>query len=103
MADGIESLQPELAALYRDADVLLAAAACDDAGDATAQQFVACRVDEPGVLILAPFAAGAATLPQALLANPHDCDAAAETLRRALEMVSILLSFLFNHFFRKLL
>ena len=52
-----------------------------------AKEYVAAqRPDDPGVLILSPFAGAAYELDAAVLANPYDPNAVAEALQIALEM-----------------
>ena len=48
-------LQQELAGFYRDADVALITP-MRDGMNLVAKEYVACRINEPGVLILSPFA-----------------------------------------------
>jgi trehalose 6-phosphate synthase len=52
-----------------------------------AKEFLAAQdSDDPGVLLLSQFAGAAKELDQALIVNPHETDAVAEALKRALEM-----------------
>jgi trehalose 6-phosphate synthase/phosphatase len=51
-----------------------------------AKEFVACRGDEDGVLVLSEFAGAAAELDGALTVNPYDVDGCAEAYHRALAM-----------------
>jgi trehalose 6-phosphate synthase len=52
-----------------------------------AKEYVAAQFPEdPGVLVLSPFAGAAYELDAALIANPYDPDAVAEALQNALEM-----------------
>ena len=52
-----------------------------------AKQYVAAQnPDDPGVLILSPFAGAAYELDTAVIANPYDPDAVAEALQTALGM-----------------
>jgi len=52
-----------------------------------AKQYVAAQnPDDPGVLILSPFAGAAYELDTAVIANPYDPDAVAEALQTALRM-----------------
>jgi trehalose 6-phosphate synthase len=50
-----------------------------------AKEYVACRVDQGGALVLSEFAGAATELKQAYLVNPHDLDELKDTLVRALE------------------
>ncbi|NRA02335.1 MAG: bifunctional alpha,alpha-trehalose-phosphate synthase (UDP-forming)/trehalose-phosphatase [Myxococcales bacterium] len=77
--------QERLAALYRDADVT-AVTPLRDGMNLIAKEFVACQVDDPGVLVLSQLAGAAERMPEALLVNPHDLDGSAEALHRALSM-----------------
>lgn len=51
-----------------------------------AKEFVACQIEEPGVLILSPFAGAGETMQEALLINPYKIDEVAELIHGALEM-----------------
>jgi trehalose 6-phosphate synthase len=52
-----------------------------------AKEYVAAQdPDDPGVLILSPFAGAAYELDSAIIANPYDPDAVAEALQRAVQM-----------------
>jgi trehalose 6-phosphate synthase/phosphatase len=75
----------EMVALYRAADVALVTP-LRDGMNLVAKEFVASRPDEGGVLVLSEFAGAAEELSEALLVNPFDVDATAETLYRALSM-----------------
>jgi trehalose 6-phosphate synthase/phosphatase len=77
--------QTQLTALYRDADVALVTP-LRDGMNLVAKEYVACQIDEPGVLILSHMAGAAETMREALKVNPYDIDEAAETLHRALTM-----------------
>jgi trehalose 6-phosphate synthase len=58
-----------------------------DGMNLVAKEYVAAQnPDDPGVLILSPFAGAAYELDTALIANPYDPDAVAEALQAALEM-----------------
>jgi trehalose 6-phosphate synthase len=63
----------ELAAFYVAADVMLVTP-LRDGMNLVAKEYVACRFDLGGALVLSEFAGAAAELPQAYLANPHDTD-----------------------------
>ena len=75
--------QDEVAALYRAADVMLVTPVRDGM-NLVCKEFVACRADEDGVLVLSEFAGAAAELAEALRVNPFDIDRTAETFARAL-------------------
>ncbi|MDJ0851672.1 MAG: trehalose-6-phosphate synthase [Myxococcota bacterium] len=77
--------QEELAALYRRADVGLVTP-LRDGMNVVAKEFVACQVDEPGVLVLSELAGAAETMQEALIVNPHDVEGSADSLHRALRM-----------------
>lgn len=75
----------ELAAIYRDADVALVTPLRDGL-NLVAKEYVACQVDDPGVLVLSRLTGAAATMREALLVNPYDIDGTADTIHRALTM-----------------
>ena len=74
-----------LLALYGAADVMLVTPVRDGM-NLVAKEFVACRADEDGVLVLSEFAGAADELVDALLVNPYDVDALAERIHEALIM-----------------
>jgi trehalose 6-phosphate synthase/phosphatase len=74
-----------LLALYGAADVMLVTPVRDGM-NLVAKEFVACRTDEDGVLVLSEFAGAADELTDALLVNPYDVDALADALHQALLM-----------------
>ncbi len=79
-------LEPaELAALYRDARVALVTP-LRDGMNLVAKEYVASRVDGDGVLVLSELAGAAGELQEALLVNPFDIEAVADTLDSALAM-----------------
>jgi trehalose 6-phosphate synthase len=52
-----------------------------------AKEYVAAQEpNEPGVLVLSPFAGAAYELDSAVIANPYDPDAVAEALQTAMQM-----------------
>ena len=61
----------EMAALYRAADVMVVTP-YRDGMNLVAKEYVACRVDEDGALVLSEFAGAADELRQAWLVNPYD-------------------------------
>jgi len=75
----------QLLALYRAARVLLVTPVRDGM-NLVAKEFVACRADEDGVLVLSEFVGAAAELSDALCVNPYDVDGSAEAYYRALTM-----------------
>jgi trehalose 6-phosphate synthase/phosphatase len=79
-------LEPEeLAAFYRNADVALVTP-LRDGMNLVAKEYAAAQVDERGVLVLSEMAGAADELQEALIVNPFDIDAVAESLHRALTM-----------------
>lgn len=75
----------ELVALYRAAAVMVVTP-LRDGMNLVAKEFVACRVDEDGVLVLSEFAGAAAELGSGVIVNPYDVDAMASALQAALAM-----------------
>ena len=61
----------EMAALYRAADVMVVTP-YRDGMNLVAKEYVACRVEEDGALVLSEFAGAADELKQAWLVNPYD-------------------------------
>jgi len=61
----------EMAALYRAADVMVVTP-LRDGMNLVAKEYVACRYDERGALVLSEFAGAASELKQAYHVNPHD-------------------------------
>ena len=61
----------EMAALYRAADVMVVTP-FRDGMNLVAKEYVACRYDDDGALVLSEFAGAAAELRQAWLVNPYD-------------------------------
>jgi trehalose 6-phosphate synthase len=75
-----------LAGVYRAADAALVTP-LRDGMNLVAKEFVAAQDPaDPGVLVLSQFAGAAQELDRALIVNPHEIDAVAVALRRALEM-----------------
>ena len=79
---------PTLVALYRAADVMLVTPVCDGM-NLVAKEFVACRDDEGGVLVLSSRAGAAAELHAAVLTDPNDLDDLVRAYRTALEMSAV--------------
>lgn len=75
----------EMVALYLAADVMLVTA-LRDGMNLVAKEYVACRFDEDGVLVLSEFAGASDELKRALLVNPHDIDGMKEEILRAISM-----------------
>jgi trehalose 6-phosphate synthase len=70
---------------YRAADVCLITV-LHDGMNLVAKEFISCRDDNKGVLILSQFAGASKELAQALVVNPYDIDQCAGALKVALEM-----------------
>ena len=72
----------EMAALYRAADVMVVTP-FRDGMNLVAKEYVACRFDNDGALVLSEFAGAAQELRQAWLVNPYDIDGMKATLLEA--------------------
>ncbi len=77
--------RPELVAVYQFADVAWIGP-LRDGMNLVAKEYVACRADGSGVLVLSSFAGAAAEMAEALLINPFDEERTALTVTRALTM-----------------
>jgi trehalose 6-phosphate synthase len=77
----------ELVALYLAADIMLVTP-LRDGMNLVSKEYVACRRDQTGRLVLSEFAGAAAELRGALLVNPHDLDGIKEAIRRAVSLDS---------------
>jgi len=75
----------ELVALYKLADVAWVGS-LRDGMNLVAKEYVACKPDGNGVLVLSEFAGAAAEMGEALLINPYDEERTAATVNRALAM-----------------
>ncbi len=75
----------EMAALYLAADVLLVTA-LRDGMNLVAKEYVTCRHDETGALVLSEFTGAADELTSAFLVNPHDIDALKQTICSAVRV-----------------
>ena len=75
----------EILTLYRMADVAIVSS-LHDGMNLVAKEFVACRHDEDGVLVLSRFTGAARELEGALLINPYDRGNFAENISEALSM-----------------
>jgi trehalose 6-phosphate synthase len=72
----------EMAALYRAADVMVVTP-FRDGMNLVAKEYVACRFDNDGALVLSEFAGAAQELRQAWLINPYDIDGMKASLLEA--------------------
>jgi trehalose 6-phosphate synthase len=75
----------ELAAFFVAADVMLVTP-LRDGMNLVAKEYVACRHDNGGALVLSEFAGAANELKDAILVNPHDTDGVKNALHVALTM-----------------
>ncbi|MGN6302147.1 MAG: alpha,alpha-trehalose-phosphate synthase (UDP-forming) [Angustibacter sp.] len=74
----------EMAALYLAADVLLVTP-LRDGMNLVAKEYVTCRYDEGGALVLSEFTGAFHELHQAFVVNPHDIAGLKQTIMRAIE------------------
>jgi trehalose 6-phosphate synthase len=74
----------EMAALYRAADIMVVTP-YRDGMNLVAKEYVACRVDDDGALVLSEFAGAADELRQAWLVNPYDMNGMKAALLEAYE------------------
>ncbi|MDQ1740212.1 MAG: trehalose 6-phosphate synthase, partial [Pseudonocardiales bacterium] len=74
--------QEEMAALYLAADVMLVTS-LRDGMNLVAKEYVACRYDESGALVLSEFTGAADELGSAFLVNPHDIAGLKDAIVRA--------------------
>jgi alpha,alpha-trehalose-phosphate synthase [UDP-forming] len=74
-----------LAGVYRAADICIVSS-LQDGMNLVAKEFVACQVDERGVLILSRFTGSAEEIDGAMLINPFNVDGFVAAIRTALEM-----------------
>ena len=75
-----------LAGLYRAAEVAMVTPLRDGMNLVAKEYLAAQDPEDPGVLVLSQFAGAAKELTGALIVNPHETDAVAAALKRALEM-----------------
>lgn len=75
----------DLIAYYVAADIMLVTP-LRDGMNLVAKEYAACRVDDDGVLVLSEFAGAAEQLRAALLVNPYDIEAVADSIERAASM-----------------
>ena len=74
-----------LAAIYRAADICLVSS-LQDGMNLVAKEFIACQIDERGVLVLSRFAGAAEEVDGAVLINPFNVDGFMAGIRTAIEM-----------------
>ena len=77
--------RPELVALYQLADVCWVGS-LRDGMNLVAKEYVACKAEGDGVLVLSEFAGAAAEMGEALLINPFDEERTASSIERALTL-----------------
>lgn len=75
----------ELAAFFFAADVMVVTPVRDGM-NLVSKEYVACRNDLGGALVLSEFAGAATELTSAFLVNPHDLDGVKQALRTAIEL-----------------
>ena len=73
----------EMAAMFRAADVMVVTP-LRDGMNLVAKEYVACRDDEDGALVLSEFAGAADELKQAFMVNPYDIDGMKATILQAM-------------------
>ena len=71
--------------LYTSCDIALLTP-LRDGMNLVAKEYIACREDKTGVLILSEMTGASQEMSESLLINPNDYDKVAETLKRAIEM-----------------
>jgi len=74
----------EMAALFRAADIMVVTP-LRDGMNLVAKEYVACRYDDDGALVLSEFAGAADELRQAFLVNPYDINGIKATIRAAFD------------------
>jgi alpha,alpha-trehalose-phosphate synthase [UDP-forming] len=75
-------LADEMAAMYLAADVMLVTS-LRDGMNLVAKEYVACRLDDSGALVLSEFTGAADELHGAFLVNPHDIEGMKDAIVRA--------------------
>jgi trehalose 6-phosphate synthase len=75
----------ELVALYLAADVMVVTP-FRDGMNLVSKEYVSCRVDASGVLILSEFTGAASELQGAVLVNPHDLDGLEDAITHSLDL-----------------
>ncbi|HLN77244.1 MAG TPA: trehalose-6-phosphate synthase [Nocardioidaceae bacterium] len=73
----------EMAALYQAADIMVVTP-LRDGMNLVAKEYVACRFNDDGALVLSEFAGAADELRQAFLINPYDINGMKETMLKAI-------------------
>lgn len=73
----------EMAAMFLAADVMLVTP-LRDGMNLVAKEYVTCRSDEGGALVLSEFTGAAGELDRAYICNPHDIDGLKATIRHAM-------------------
>ncbi len=76
---------PELAALYRGSDVMLVTP-LRDGMNLVVKEYIACRKDHRGVVVLSETAGASSELSETISVNPNDMNAIAAAIKEALEM-----------------
>ncbi len=79
--------RPEMAAMFQAADVMLVTS-LRDGMNLVAKEYVACRGDNRGVLVLSEFTGAAGELGQAVQVNPHDIEGLKDAIVQAVTMGS---------------
>ncbi len=74
-----------LAGVYRAADLCLVSS-LQDGMNLVAKEFVACQIEEHGVLVLSRFTGAAEEIDGAVLINPFNIDGFVDGIRRAIDM-----------------
>jgi trehalose 6-phosphate synthase/phosphatase len=77
--------QHELAGYYRDAAIGLITP-IRDGMNLVAKEYVACQINDPGVLIITPFTGAGETMYEALSVNPLEADTLADAIKQACDM-----------------
>ncbi len=77
--------EKDVVALYRAADAMLVTP-LRDGMNLVAKEFVTCRTDDDGTLVLSEFAGAAAEMGEALQINPYDIEGMAQAFSDALTM-----------------
>jgi trehalose 6-phosphate synthase/phosphatase len=77
--------RPELVALYAAADIAWVSP-LRDGMNLVAKEYVACKTDQDGVLILSEFAGAAEEMGEAMIVNPYDEDRTAAAVEAALAL-----------------
>ncbi|MBA3265238.1 MAG: trehalose-6-phosphate synthase, partial [Nocardioidaceae bacterium] len=74
----------EMAALYRAADIMVVTPFADGM-NLVSKEYVTCRYDNTGALVLSEFAGAADELKQAFLVNPYDINGLKDTMWRSMQ------------------